>query len=180
MKKFVILCLALTLWTLPLFSQSENENKVVKNDAPAPAGPTPEQRQKVMMIMEDGRAKFEKLVKERTELVAKNASPAEVQAKTNEMEELKKTTLQTLRKIDPSIYFGPPQGRDVSTLPIEKQAELKLLIEKRRQMVDGGAGHREVAEITKKISDIYSSEPKPAVGANPQASTAGNSQNSGK
>ncbi len=143
----------------------KSENTAVSAQAQAP---TPEEQQKFIegqqkmaSIMTEARAKIAQLTQEHSALAAKNASPEELDAKAKEIDAVKKAAIAKIRELGPvGMPLAPHEVRPA--LSPEKQAELKSLVEKRRQMISEGAGHKEVAEISQKIQDIYSPKPAPS------------------
>jgi len=142
----------------------EKEVKPQTGQAPAPLNlqALPENQRNAILEIEKNKQKLNQLVKERNELIAKQAPPGQVQAKAKEIDDVRMNAMKLIQNAFPQTRMPqpamPPPGSQLS--PAQKQ-ELEALIEKRKKMVANGATSKDVQGITDEIQKIYYSGMKP-------------------
>lgn len=118
-----------------------------------------EEQRKVSELLGEAKKKVDALVRERNELMQKNAPPEQIQAKTAQVMQAQKDAMESLKKNFPQGLPPlpgmnmPPQGPP--KLSQSEQAELDKMILERKQMVMNGAKFEDIESMTKKIQEKY-------------------------
>ena len=162
----------------PAEPQKENQQE---NGTPSKYQQMPPNRGQEVLQFQKAKENVDRLMAEREALVRNNATQEQILAKSAEVAQAQRDAMELFRKAFPQRSNLP-----VRQFSEAERAEMKALIEKRRELVAAGATHEDVRGITEQIHKIYNgnvspppvpSLPNPLLNAQPTGSNSQTSQN---